>query len=250
MNEKKPSVVFESEEAVLKAAQEGSLEALEILALAAELGFSKVLEGDQQVIARALWKKASEMGSGLATISLADLMEKGVGGSRDEKSAENLYKKASRYGYFKLQEAADHLRKLQKQANLLSILHALVVDDTDDAKILADLLEKRRFTVKTVRHGIDALDFLHQNNNVKMIFTEINLPMMGGIELLKRIKSSDFRHIPCLIFSKNASKENIMAVRPLGIAGWLVKSANQAKLDDILGKVPAIKKLTKYQNPT
>jgi len=243
----KKSRVFENEEAVLKAAEDGNLEAIQILALSAELGLSSVVKGDQQEYARLLWKKAAEMGSGLAVVSLANMLEKGVGGSRDEKAAAVLFKRASRYGYFKIQEAAEHLRKIQQQANQLAILRVLIVDDSDDSNLLAELLEKRRFTVSKVRNGLEALNVLHTHPDVKIIFTEINLSIMGGLELLKRLRTSDFKHIPCLVFSKNASKENILEFRSLGIAGWLVKSANQGKLDDILGKVPAVKKLLKYQ---
>jgi two-component system chemotaxis response regulator CheY len=68
------------------------------------------------------------------------------------------------------------------------------------------------------------------------------MPNMNGFQLLKEIKSDDkLKHIPVLMVTAEARKEDIVLAAQSGAAGYIVKPFTKATLEDKL--VNIIKKL-------
>ena len=60
----------------------------------------------------------------------------------------------------------------------------LVVDDDKDIRELAaEILRTLDYDVFTARNGLDALAILHKNPGISVLFTDIEMPGMGGEEL-------------------------------------------------------------------
>lgn len=65
----------------------------------------------------------------------------------------------------------------------------LVVDDSLSARnYIAELLKRRNFNVVTANDGVEALEQLAQHKNIKMVITDLEMPVMGGIELTNQIR--------------------------------------------------------------
>jgi CheY-like chemotaxis protein len=66
----------------------------------------------------------------------------------------------------------------------------LVVDDEQHIRmILRESLEMSGFEVLTARNGKEALDIYHENvPDIKLILTDISMPVMNGIEFRDRIQ--------------------------------------------------------------
>ena len=66
----------------------------------------------------------------------------------------------------------------------------------------------------------------------------INMPNMNGFELLKAIKAEySLRHIPVLMVTAEARKEDIVLAAQSGAAGYIVKPFTKATLEDKVGKI-------------
>jgi two-component system chemotaxis response regulator CheY len=100
----------------------------------------------------------------------------------------------------------------------------LIVDDFSTMRRIV------RNLLKELGHGDadeaeDGSVALHKLRNGKfdMVITDINMPNMNGFELLTQIKSDDkLKHIPVLMVTAEARKEDIIAAAQGGAAGYIV----------------------------
>ena len=61
----------------------------------------------------------------------------------------------------------------------------LIVDDDDDIlELAAEILRTFGYEVLTARNGLEAVAILRSNSRVSMLFTDIQMPGMGGEELV------------------------------------------------------------------
>jgi len=106
-------------------------------------------------------------------------------------------------------------------------LHILIAeDDADDAFIISDSFEQHPdFTqVVVVNNGQELLNYLDANPLPDMILTDINMPLMDGIEALKTIFSTNkFHKIPCFVYSTSINPSHKEECEKLGVKGFLVK---------------------------
>jgi CheY-like chemotaxis protein len=60
----------------------------------------------------------------------------------------------------------------------------LIVDDDEDVlQMTADILEALGYHVLTARTGLEAVEQLHRNSQISVLFTDIRMPGIGGEEL-------------------------------------------------------------------
>ena len=72
-------------------------------------------------------------------------------------------------------------------------------------------------------NGQEALDLL-SSNTVDLIFTDLNMPVMDGIELTHRLKASkEYAGIPIIVISTESSKTQIDNLKAEGIDDFLHK---------------------------
>ncbi len=65
----------------------------------------------------------------------------------------------------------------------------LVVDDSKAARsYIKELLTRRNFTVYVAENGQEALEVLEQNNDIKLVITDLEMPIMDGITLSNEIR--------------------------------------------------------------
>ena len=243
----KPKIIeYSSEDEVTRLAESGDPVALEIQALAVELGFlnsSSPLENLKQ--AAELWKKASDLGSDKASFHLAHLLNTGRVGLIDKKMSAALFKRARKAGFLTEKEACLHIATNKKSSNKLGGHHVLVIDSHEqDIQKLGSLLKAHGCYLSQVKNGALGLEFLVNNSDVKLVFIEVNQQFMGGLEFLKRMRSSDYKALPVVVYSSEALKEHIVEAKKLNIMGWLMKPVNKEKLAEIMKLVSISRKNT------
>ncbi|MCL1860093.1 MAG: chemotaxis response regulator CheY, partial [Proteobacteria bacterium] len=70
------------------------------------------------------------------------------------------------------------------------------------------------------------------------IVSDWNMPNMDGLTLLQKIRSSpQLKHLPVLMITAEAKKENIIAAAQAGASGYIVKPFTAATLAEKLEKV-------------
>ena len=88
-------------------------------------------------------------------------------------------------------------------------------------------------TVEEAEDGTVALSKLRLNAPFHLVITDINMPNLNGFELLKAIKADEsLRHLPVLMVTAEARKEDIVLAAQSGAAGYIVKPFNKATLEE------------------
>jgi two-component system chemotaxis response regulator CheY len=115
----------------------------------------------------------------------------------------------------------------------------LVVDDFSTMRrIIRNLLKELEFTnVDEAEDGIVALAKL-RGGNFEFVVSDWNMPNMTGIELLRAIRADDaLKHLPVLMVTAEAKKENIIEAAQAGASGYVVKPFTAAVLEEKLNKI-------------
>ncbi|MBL8470365.1 MAG: chemotaxis response regulator CheY [Rhodocyclaceae bacterium] len=115
----------------------------------------------------------------------------------------------------------------------------LVVDDFSTMRrIVRNLLKELGFTnVDEAEDGVAALQKL-QAGGIEFVVTDWNMPNMTGLELLQAIRANaQFKHLPVLMITAEAKKENIIAAAQAGASGYIVKPFTAATLSEKLTKI-------------
>lgn len=124
-------------------------------------------------------------------------------------------------------------------------LRFLVVDDFSTMRrIIRGLLREMGVGhIDEAEDGAVAFSMLQLNAPFDFVITDINMPNMNGFELLRAIKSDDrLRHLPVLMVTAEARRQDIVLAAQIGAAGYIVKPFTRAELEgrvqEILEKKP------------
>ena len=115
----------------------------------------------------------------------------------------------------------------------------LVVDDFSTMRrIVRNLLKELGFSnVEEAEDGQIALNKL-KNGSFEFVVTDWNMPNMSGIELLKAIRAdAALKHLPVMMITAEAKKENIIEAATAGASGYIVKPFTAATLAEKLQKI-------------
>jgi len=115
----------------------------------------------------------------------------------------------------------------------------LVVDDFSTMRrIVRNLLKELGFT--NVDEAEDGQVALQKLNSLPFDFvvTDWNMPNMDGLTLLQNIRATpSLKHLPVLMITAEAKKENIIAAAQAGASGYIVKPFTAATLSEKLEKI-------------
>jgi two-component system chemotaxis response regulator CheY len=115
----------------------------------------------------------------------------------------------------------------------------LVVDDFSTMRrIVRNLLKELGFTnVDEAEDGMVALQKL-SNAQFDFVVTDWNMPNMDGLTLLQTIRQTpQLKHLPVLMITAEAKKENIIAAAGAGASGYIVKPFTAGTLSEKLEKI-------------
>ena len=127
--------------------------------------------------------------------------------------------------------------------NINTKIKILYVDDSSVIRDMVEsaLLEIGYMNIQGAEDGIDALDKCAEEE-YDFIITDINMPNMDGIELIKQLRNKlDYMTIPIMVLSTEWSKEMKQKGRDAGATSWIVKPFNTKLLNkaitDTINKV-------------
>jgi two-component system chemotaxis response regulator CheY len=115
----------------------------------------------------------------------------------------------------------------------------LVVDDFSTMRrIVRNLLKELGYTnVDEAEDGVVAMQKLTAGG-FDFVVSDWNMPNMTGIELLKAIRANaQLAHLPLLMITAEAKKENIIEAAQAGASGYIVKPFTAATLAEKLAKI-------------
>ena len=120
-----------------------------------------------------------------------------------------------------------------------SDLRFLVVDDFSTMRrIVRGLLREMGCNnVEEAEDGVVALQMV-KTSRFDFVVSDINMPNMNGFDLLKAMKAEpSLKHIPVLMVTAEARKEDIVMAAQSGAAGYVVKPFTKATLEEKISKI-------------
>ena len=116
-----------------------------------------------------------------------------------------------------------------------ALLDVLIVDDSAAIrKILQRVLRQTDLPLGEIHEagdGTQAVDIL-KNRSFGLILSDINMPIMDGLQLLARIKEMEhLRNVPVVMITTEGGQGKVMEAVQLGAAGYVRKpfTADQIK---------------------
>ena len=123
----------------------------------------------------------------------------------------------------------------------------LVEDNQDHAELTLKALQNGN-QIFWVKDGEEALDFLHRKNRWAgtnaaprpgLILLDINLPKVGGHEVLKRIKADEtLRSIPVVMLTTSDRDEEVVASYRAGVNSFVTKPV---RFSDFVERIKNVK---------
>lgn len=115
----------------------------------------------------------------------------------------------------------------------------LVEDSPEDAHLITRVLDKETpgLRLHWLRDGEEALTYLIDDDapKPKVIFLDIKLPKIGGLEVLERVKShATLKSIPVVIYSSSYQPSDIKRAYELGANSYLLKPESYKELKELL----------------
>ncbi len=117
-----------------------------------------------------------------------------------------------------------------------SSLNLLYVEDNQQARESTIFIFEEFFTnIKVAINGQDGLEKFKEGN-IDIIITDINMPKMNGLEMIKEIRKFN-QDIPILVLSAYNESGFFMDSIKLGVEGYLLKPIDMEQFSTILQKV-------------
>ena len=114
----------------------------------------------------------------------------------------------------------------------------LVVDDEESTRTgLSKILDKQGYRVVTAKNGIDALEKLNQET-CNLVITDMKMPEMDGIKLLKEIKQRD-PQVGVIIVTAYGEVDSYLEAMNLGAFEYLNKPIKMDELKRVIDKTLA-----------
>ena len=114
----------------------------------------------------------------------------------------------------------------------------LAVDDSAPMRqLISFTLRGAGYKVIEALDGKDAVNKMEESK-VDLIITDLNMPNMDGMELLRYLRSQDsFSHIPVVILTTESQASTIVTAKKMGISGWIIKPFEPMKLTETVVKI-------------
>lgn len=114
----------------------------------------------------------------------------------------------------------------------------LAVDDSASMRQMVSFtLQTAGFDVISAHDGSDAYD-LAQKEDVDIVLSDVNMPIMDGIELIRKLRElNHYRYVPILMLTTESSIEKKQQGKAAGATGWIVKPFNPEQLVNIINRV-------------
>jgi len=115
----------------------------------------------------------------------------------------------------------------------------LYVDDSPTMQTCMKMtLEMAGFTVALASDGVEALGKLKFGTKPDLIITDINMPNMGGIELIEKVRAmAGFRFVPILTLTTESQAAKRDEAKKLGATGWMEKPVSNENLLKVIKQV-------------
>jgi CheY-like chemotaxis protein len=115
-----------------------------------------------------------------------------------------------------------------------------IEDDMIESMKLQRAISKLQYkhTIVEAKNGEEALEILRDGDLPDIIFLDLNMPRMSGIEFLTIIKSDDrLKYLPTIILTTSENRVDLLECFKIGIAGYIIKPLKYEDYESKIKKV-------------
>jgi len=114
----------------------------------------------------------------------------------------------------------------------------MTVDDSSSIRLMVSFtLRENGYNVTEACDGKDAIQKIN-TAQIDLIITDLNMPNMDGIELIKHVRSDNRnRYIPIIMLTTESQNEKKMEGKAAGATGWIVKPFKPEQLIMVVKKI-------------
>ena len=107
-----------------------------------------------------------------------------------------------------------------------------LVDDSATILLsISNILSKAGYATEKAGNAEEALKKFQAGVKVDLLITDLNMPGMNGIELIKEVrKLPNYRFLPILFLTTESQQSRKMEAKAAGASGWIVKPATADEL--------------------
>ena len=112
----------------------------------------------------------------------------------------------------------------------------LVVDDSKTArKEVVRAVHNYGILTLEAQNGKEALSVLEEKDNIALIFCDVNMPEMNGLEFLAAVKKNPkYANLPVVMLTSEATQDVMRQAKELGVTGWIIKPADPKTVNTLL----------------
>ena len=114
----------------------------------------------------------------------------------------------------------------------------LIVDDSSLIRSVASNATKEAghnpIVATNGQEGLEMMD----GHQIDMIFSDINMPIMGGLDMVENIKSNPkYKFIPVIMLTTESNPTLKERGKSLGVKAWMLKPFNKEKFFKVVKKL-------------
>ena len=108
----------------------------------------------------------------------------------------------------------------------------MLVDDSATILLsIASILGKAGYSVEKAANAEQALKKLNDGVSINLLITDLNMPGMNGIELIREVrKLPACKFVPILFLTTESQQSKKQEAKAAGASGWIVKPATADEL--------------------
>jgi two-component system chemotaxis response regulator CheY len=107
----------------------------------------------------------------------------------------------------------------------------LVIDDEKSIRFIIENTFNKDFDVTTLNNGMDALVYLQTGNLPDIIICDVEMPVLNGIEFIRRMRESGyFEEIPLIMLSGKEESADKIKCFEMGADDYVLKPFNPKEL--------------------
>ena len=115
----------------------------------------------------------------------------------------------------------------------------LVIDDSALIhQMYKMVLMRYKCAIVNALNGQEGLDKLAKNADINLVLLDINMPVMNGLDFIKKVKEvGTYNHIPIIVVSTEGKEEDTMKALSLGAKGYVKKPFQPSDLHALIDKL-------------
>lgn len=155
-------------------------------------------------------------------------------------SEKRLLEETTLFLHTRVERLSERLQNLLKRPAILEQMFShrkvlVVDDDIRNVYAMTALLESRGIEVLIAENGEQALQELDKTQDIDLVFMDVMMPVMDGLEAIQRIRrQSKFQSLPVITLTAKALPEDRNKAIAAGATDYLPKPLNADKLLSLL----------------